>query len=54
MYKFKDAFYSILCGMGRGAMARAPDCLASHACVPGSIPAVPVPVFFDAVTRRSS
>ena len=27
---------------GRGAMARAPDCLASHACVQGSIPAVRV------------
>ena len=27
---------------GRGAMAGAPDCLASHACVPGSNPAVPV------------
>ena len=27
---------------GRAAMARAPDCLASHACVPGSNPAVPV------------
>ena len=27
---------------GRGAMARAPDCLASHASVPVSNPAVPV------------
>ena len=27
---------------GRGAMARAPDCLASHACVPVSNSAVPV------------
>ena len=27
---------------GRGAMARAPDCLASHACVPSSASADPV------------
>ena len=27
---------------GRGTMARAPDCLASHACVPVSNPADPM------------
>ena len=30
---------------GRGAMVRAPDCLASHAYVPGSNPTDPVWVF---------